>query len=408
MIEGIENIDYVVCQFCSKQLKRITKAHLKHHACSKEEYELQFPGALFICQVYLQNLSKGVKDFHQTELGKEIRKNIKKRTNERRKNKKQELLKSFENKIENIDYVVCQICAKKFNKINTLHLKIHNLLLKDYQELFPNAIITSEKSKQLVSNTLKERSADWIQGMIIKNSLKQEETSIKTSDTLKQFWNSEEGKLVLEERNKKLTEYWNSEEGKQVLKDREEKYDREDMAKKSSQTLLDLFQTEEGKKILEARNAIFRSPEERSKRSERALKAQTNPLYWEKQHKSKSKENSPNGFEREVIKLLPSSFKFTGDKNPEGVFEFINGHSKNADFTFHNKTKVIECFGNFWHTHPRNIGDLTPEEHEREIVKNYKDIGIDCLVIWENEIKIKDDLQLRIHKWLQPTFYNMN
>jgi len=54
-----------------------------------------------------------------------------------------------------------------------------------------------------------------------------------------------------------------------------------------------------------------------------------------------------------------------------------NGKYKNPDFKITNQNKVIEIFGDYWH---RN-------DDPQKLIDLYKLIGIDCLVIWEKEIK---------------------
>ena len=54
-----------------------------------------------------------------------------------------------------------------------------------------------------------------------------------------------------------------------------------------------------------------------------------------------------------------------------------NGKHKNPDFKIKGQNKVIEVFGDYWH---RN-------DNPRELINLYNQAGVDCLVIWENEIK---------------------
>jgi len=45
--------------------------------------------------------------------------------------------KMIKKEVEYVDYVVCQICNKKFNRISNTHLKKHNLTTKEYLDKFP-------------------------------------------------------------------------------------------------------------------------------------------------------------------------------------------------------------------------------------------------------------------------------
>jgi G:T-mismatch repair DNA endonuclease (very short patch repair protein) len=54
-----------------------------------------------------------------------------------------------------------------------------------------------------------------------------------------------------------------------------------------------------------------------------------------------------------------------------------NGKSKNPDFKVPHQNKVVEVYGDYWH---RN-------DDPQELIDLYKQAGLDCLVIWEKEIK---------------------
>lgn len=54
---------------------------------------------------------------------------------------------------ENVDYVVCKICNQQKQSISTNHLKPHNITLKEYIELYPEAVLQSEAFKKLKSLT---------------------------------------------------------------------------------------------------------------------------------------------------------------------------------------------------------------------------------------------------------------
>lgn len=103
------------------------------------------------------------------------------------------------------------------------------------------------------------------------------------------------------------------------------------------------------------------------------------------------RKNGPNLLERRVGSMC-SSLLFTGD----GIFWKwlpLLGHHKNPDFIvapdlekpFKGVTRVVEVFGDFWHS--RMFTGKAPFDHEQELIGAFLDIGIDCLVIWESEVK---------------------
>jgi G:T-mismatch repair DNA endonuclease (very short patch repair protein) len=89
----------------------------------------------------------------------------------------------------------------------------------------------------------------------------------------------------------------------------------------------------------------------------------------------------PNRLERLFDKLTPTFIKYTGD----GTFfiRFKDGKVKNPDFVvrpFRKWKAVIEIFGEYYHR---------PEE-EKELIERYKEVGVNCLVVWEREIGQED------------------
>lgn len=56
--------------------------------------------------------------------------------------------------------VKCMICGEELNFINNLHLKTHNITVKEYREKFPNAPLLSEGLKKQISETLTGRTKE--------------------------------------------------------------------------------------------------------------------------------------------------------------------------------------------------------------------------------------------------------
>jgi len=84
---------------------------------------------------------------------------------------------------------------------------------------------------------------------------------------------------------------------------------------------------------------------------------------------------------------------YTGDRKFWRWLPLLNKH-KNPDFIVpgsdpaHPKrgvTKVVEVFGDFWHS--RMFTGKAPFDHEQELIDAYRDVGLDCLIIWESEVK---------------------
>ncbi len=100
-----------------------------------------------------------------------------------------------------------------------------------------------------------------------------------------------------------------------------------------------------------------------------------------------------NGLESEVLSLSPEgSLLFTGDGGWWRHLPLL-GRNKNPDFIVPGPdpenpkkgvTRVVEAFGDFWHS--RMFTGRAPFDHEQELIDAYKEVGIECLILWESEV----------------------
>lgn len=73
---------------------------------------------------------------------------------------------------------------------------------------------------------------------------------------------------------------------------------------------------------------------------------------------------------------------------------FKDGKKKNPDFIvgkFSENRSVIECYGRFWHKN----------DDPQDLINKYQEIGISCLVIWEDEI---EDRKQEIIEFIRNSF----
>lgn len=101
----------------------------------------------------------------------------------------------------------------------------------------------------------------------------------------------------------------------------------------------------------------------------------------------------PNGFEAKILRLCGDRLLYTGNRKFWRWLPAL-GHHKNPDFIvpgpdpkqpFRGVTRVVEAHGNFWHS--ERFTGMSNEEHERLLVDAYAEVGIECLVVWEHELK---------------------
>lgn len=147
----------VSCPICNKKFKEINNSHLITHNLTSDEFNKKFPSV----ERYSENTLKRIK-----------------------KDK-------WLNKKENIDFVICPVCNKKFKEINNFHLAIHNLTAKEFDKKFPN---NKRLSDNIDKNNYKELS-------------KEMSDKLKKSHTLENYikkYGEEEGKNKFENRKENI------------------------------------------------------------------------------------------------------------------------------------------------------------------------------------------------------------
>lgn len=96
----------------------------------------------------------------------------------------------------------------------------------------------------------------------------------------------------------------------------------------------------------------------------------------------KANEIKPNKLERFFDDMTPPNIRYIGNGTWWRLLP--NGKRKNPDFKVTGENKVIEVYGDYFH---RN-------DDPQELIGLFKQIGIDCLVIWEKEIYNQPQLVL--------------
>jgi len=107
---------------------------------------------------------------------------------------------------------------------------------------------------------------------------------------------------------------------------------------------------------------------------------------------AQSSSREPNGPERMVQEMEPRLL-YTGNRTFWRWLPRLGRH-KNPDFVlrgpvhghpFRDLRKVVEVNGDFWHS--EQFTGVWPEQHESELIEAYAEVGLECLVIWESEVK---------------------
>lgn len=93
---------------------------------------------------------------------------------------------------------------------------------------------------------------------------------------------------------------------------------------------------------------------------------------------------------------FPNTFKYCGN-----FTKWIGG--KNPDFIWEENNKVIEFFGDYWHS--KEITGKCKDVHENERISHFKNFGYDCLTIWEFELKNIENVIEKINLFIGLNYY---
>ena len=153
--------------------------------------------------------------------------------------------------------------------------------------------------------------------------------------------------------------------------------------------------TKETRQILSERNIGKKQSLETVKNRSIGMKR-----YWSDKEKKekhikgimKASQVSPNKQEIKLDEILsslfPNQYKFVGDG------EMIIG-GKCPDFiNVNGQKKVIELFGDFWHS--KEVIGLPEEQHAKERIECFAQYGYQTLIIWEHELSDKRRLLLKL------------
>lgn len=91
----------------------------------------------------------------------------------------------------------------------------------------------------------------------------------------------------------------------------------------------------------------------------------------------------------EILKtLFPNEYRYVGDGS------VLIGY-KNPDFiNINNQKKIIEIYGNYWHSKERTGRTKRQEENQR--TKHFAKYGFQTLIVWERELKDMRQLEKKI------------
>lgn len=237
------------------------------------------------------------------------------------------------------EYVVCELCGRKYQQITASHLsKHHNISFRDYKKMFPKSETLIQSCRDLISENARELNHLGVIGFCNGHKVNQGKTP----------WN----------KNKHgLQTAWSK-----------------GLTKESCESLRIA-----GEHCSMVRKKMFRDGTLKKKFGK------DNPMYGKKlsqSHKIALLTGNISYNSKPELKLWKELQKFDGwEYSAKTKFCVVTeSRIKNPDFVNQGKRKVIEVFGDYWH---RN-------DDPQELIGFYKSAGWDCVVLWEREIMSKD------------------
>jgi len=136
-----------------------------------------------------------------------------------------------------------------------------------------------------------------------------------------------------------------------------------------------------------------KDPEFRKNISKQSKERWQNPKFREKMLKANTK--TPNKPETIINMITSGDIQYTGNRAFwRKIRILVNGEYvekyKNPDFKIKGQNKVIELYGDYWHKN----------DNPDDLIEAYKEAGLDCLIIWEHELKDVDSVLIRIGEFI--------
>jgi hypothetical protein len=235
----------------------------------------------------------------------------------------------------------------------------------------------------------------YIHGHHVNKCWLNEEYKLKIKESKRKYYANPEHIKELSERSK---ENQNRPEVKlQKSKAQKNRYNNPEERKKTSEKSKAMWAINKEKMIKAIKEHYIKNPDSRLKCSQRSKKSHNTPetklklsLISKKNWTNseyiikvlKAINIKPNKPESIINALTPGNVRYVGNRQwwrklmilENG--EYIERY-KNPDFKVKDQKKVIEVHGDYWHK----------GEDTNALIQAYKDVGIECLVIWEHEIK---------------------
>jgi biotin operon repressor len=182
---------------------------------------------------------------------------------------------------------------------------------------------------------------------------------------------------------------------------------------RASQRMKALWQNQEFRKKIEI---SWQDSDRRERTSQKMKEKWQDPNYIRKVLEAAAMQ--PNGLENMFIYQLnekglytpdktiatPGQIYYPGENNNNWYCTFENRKSKLPDFKVKGQRKVIELYGDYWHSQKvveKNDGEEYDYKPEL-LIEEYAKIGVKCKVYWEHEVHEKlEEIIDEVEEWIQ-------
>lgn len=150
--------------------------------------------------------------------------------------------------------------------------------------------------------------------------------------------------------------------------------------------------------LIKENNRISHLGLKHSLRTKEKNRQKTRELWRDPKFVAKQRESRnvhPNKMEKCLDAYLqewfPNQWDFVGDWA-------ITIAGKCPDFVHTERKLLIELFGDYWHS--QAVTGIPEEQHERERIQLFEDVGYRCLVVWEHKLKNLKKLKEQITNFI--------
>ena len=311
--------------------------------------------------------------------------------------------------------IKCELCRRYFEAITNSHLKAKHdgMTLREYERMFPNAPLLDSRIETLQSSRISEGlqryyqvfAGNWTGKRHTETSkLKMSETKlgqqswIRDSEYCREQSERMSGRFVGEETRQRISDSWKvgyKERCKAISKTKEGLQSGENPDERSERRRQEWTDPEIRARRSASIREAWEDPELRARRSREMKELWRNPAFRKMTLEAQAEGKEKRLTEGELVLML-----WVKEYLPsEWITNVLVGKSVAGmipDFLNEDRKQVIEMFGTFYHDDTW----FPNRKSEEETIEAYKIAGYDCIVIWGDEVYVKNLALDKLRKFM--------